>query len=154
MTWEMVAEMSRGGITIGSHTRTHPVLTRESAQVVLEEVAGSRRTLERMLGTPARHFAYPGGQFNRDVVRAVAGSGYRFGYTACRHRDAEHPLLTVPRTLLWEASSVDARGRFSPAVMSCQIRGVFSARCRELHGDRQFHGAAGGGLQRSGEVHP
>src|SRR5437016_3520756 len=148
LTWEMAAEMSRAGITIGSHTRTHPVLTLESEQKVLAEVAGSRRVLEHTLGIPVRHFAYPGGGFNRDTVRAVAAAGYRFAYTTCRHRDAEHPLLTVPRTLLWETSSVDVRGRFSAAVMSCQVRGMFTPRCRGPHG------AAGGGLPRAGAVHP
>ncbi len=133
LTWEMLAEMSRAGVTVGSHTRSHPVLTLENAETVLEQVAGSRRALEQALGGPVRHFCYPDGHFNRAVVRAVAGAGYRFGYTTCGHRDPEHPLLTVPRTLLWETSSVDARGRFSDAVMSCQIHRVFTPRCRILH---------------------
>src|SRR5437588_6332009 len=144
LTWEMAAEMCRAGITIGSHTRTHPALPLESEEKVLDEVAGSRRALEHRLGVPVRHFAYPGGGFNRDTVRAVAAAGYRFAYTTCRHRDAEHPLLTVPRTLLWETSSVDARGRFSAAVMSCQVRGIFTNRCRGLHG-APGRGLGGGG---------
>ena len=146
LSWEMVAEMSRAGITIGSHTQTHAVLTLESEARVQAELAGSRQALEHALGVPIRHFAYPGGYFNRGVVRAAAAAGYRFGYTACRHRDAEHPLLTVPRTLLWETSSVDARGGFSAAVMSCQIRGIFSPRCRI------DHGAAGGWRLQAGAV--
>lgn len=140
LTWEMVAEMSRAGNTVGSHTRSHPVLTHERAQTVLEEVTGSQRALERTLGIPVKHFAYPGGRFNRAVVRAVADSGYRFGYTACRHRDREHPLLTIPRTILCEASCLDVHGSFSAAIMSCQIHGIFNGRCRDLHG------AARGGL--------
>lgn len=134
LTWAMIAEMSSAGITIGSHTRTHPVLTREDGQKVSEELAGSRQTLERRLGARVQHFAYPDGHFNREVVRAVAEAGYRFGYATCRHRDPMHPLLTIPRTVLWEGSCLDARGRFSPAIMSCQIRGVFAARCRAHHG--------------------
>ena len=134
LTWEMVATMSRAGITIGSHTRTHPVLTNEAPETVLEEVAGSRWVLEQKLGIPVRHLAYPGGHFNRAVVREVADAGYRFGYTICRHRDPEYPLLTIPRTMLWETSCLDARGRFSAAIMSCQIHGIFNARCRDSHG--------------------
>src|SRR5207237_641527 len=68
LTWEMAAEMCRAGITIGSHTRTHPALPLESEEKVLDEVAGSRRALEHRLGVPVRHFAYPGGGFNRDTV--------------------------------------------------------------------------------------
>lgn len=133
LTWEMIAEMSRAGITLGSHSRSHPALTRESAQTVLAEVAGSRQALEHKLGTPVRHFAYPGGHFNPAVVRAVAESGYRFGYTICRHRDPDHPLLTIPRMMLWEASCMDTHGRFSPAIMSCQTHRVINTPCRDSH---------------------
>ena len=134
LTWKMVAEMSRAGITVGSHTRSHPVLTNESPQTVREEVAGSRWVLEQVLGVPVRHFAYPGGYFNRAVVSAVADAGYRFGYTICRHRDPQRPLLTIPRTMLWETSCLDTRGRFSAATMSCLTHGLFNTRCRDAHG--------------------
>jgi peptidoglycan/xylan/chitin deacetylase (PgdA/CDA1 family) len=157
MTWEMLAEMARAGITVGSHTRSHPVLTNETAQTVLAEVAGSRQALERALGIPVRHFAYPGGHFNRGVVRAVADAGYRFGYTICRHRDPEHPLMTIPRAMPWEASCLDARGRFSPAIMSCVIRGIFAARCGDAHDEsggtaRERHGRRPSAPRRSAVV--
>jgi peptidoglycan/xylan/chitin deacetylase (PgdA/CDA1 family) len=135
LTWEMVAEMHRAGFTIGSHTHSHVVLTHESRQRMREELVASRRELEARLGVPARHFAYPDGRFDAAVVDEVAAAGYRFGYTTCRHRDARRPLLTVPRRLLWENSSSDGRGEFSPALMRCQVRGVFDlvSRCRQPH---------------------
>ncbi|MGH8281386.1 MAG: hypothetical protein ACRERZ_04255 [Gammaproteobacteria bacterium] len=88
-----------------------------------------------MLGIPIQHFAYPDGQFNAAVVDAVGAAGYRYGYTTCRHRDVLRPRLTVPRRLLWEKSVADHRGEFSPAVMSCQLHGVFDMRsgCRRAH---------------------
>jgi len=133
--WEMLSEMHRAGMTIGSHTRTHALLTSENGQKVADETAGSRRELERRLGATISHFAYPNGWFNASTVRAVAASGYRVGYTTCRHRDPTHPWLTVPRTLLWESSSLDARGKFSPAIMSCHAHGLFDVvtRCRQHH---------------------
>jgi peptidoglycan/xylan/chitin deacetylase (PgdA/CDA1 family) len=136
LSWEMLAEMHHAGIVVASHTKTHPVLTRETGPRIMEETVDSRRTLERRLGTRVDHFAYPDGAFNAEVVDAVATAGYRFAYTTCRHRDSRHPLLTIPRRMLWENSCLDSAGRFSPAVASCVMRGVFDfvAGCRQHHG--------------------
>src|SRR5262249_53774522 len=87
LTWEMLAEMNRAGIVIGSHTRSHAWLTHASAGDVLDQLWGSRQEIERRLGTRAEHFAYPDGAFNGSTVAAVAAAGYRFGYTTCQHRD-------------------------------------------------------------------
>lgn len=125
MSWEMLREMSLSDITIGSHTRTHARLTRETWKKVLDETRGSREELEHRLGKPVEHFAYPGGAFNAGVVSAVAAAGYRCAYTSCQHRNDRHPLLTIPRRLWWENSSLDVFGRISPAVMSCQVSGAF-----------------------------
>lgn len=136
MSWEMLREMSQADMTIGSHTRTHSILTRETWKKVVDETQGSRQELERRLGAAVEHFAYPSGIFNDGVVNAVAQAGYRCAYTSCRHRDARHPELTIPRRLWWENSCLDVFGRFSPALMSCQVGGVFDfmASCRQTHG--------------------
>lgn len=135
MTWEMLAEMHRGGVTIGSHTQTHALLANESRQKVRDELAGSRRELERRLGITVDHFAYPAGCFDSGVVSAVAAAGYRFGYTTCSHRDRSHPSLTIPRRVLWQNSCLDALGRFSSTMMSCQVKTPldFRTRCRQEH---------------------
>lgn len=135
LSWEMISEMHRAGITIGSHTMTHAVLTNEGAGKVRDEIVGSRQELECRLGTSINHIAYPDGRFNASTVRAVVGSGYRFAYTTCWHRDPYYPLLTIPRKLLWENSCLDALGRFSGAIMSCHANGVFGfgSRCVQDH---------------------
>jgi peptidoglycan/xylan/chitin deacetylase (PgdA/CDA1 family) len=135
LDWEMLRDMSRKGMTIGTHTRTHPFLTNETLEKTLDETAGARREAERALGTKVEHFAYPDGRFDASVVRAVAAAGYRAAYTTCRHRDARYPALTVPRRSFWENSCLDALGRFSPALMSCQVSGAFDfvAPCTQLH---------------------
>jgi len=135
LDWGMLEEMSAGGITIGSHTRTHPLLTIEDSSRVREEVEGSQRLLQRWLHKRIDHFAYPDGRFNAKVVAAVRRAGYRFAYGVCAHRDAADPLLSIPRKMLWENSCLDGTGRFSSAVMSCNINGIFDAfeRCRRDH---------------------
>lgn len=135
LTWDMLREMESENITIGSHTRSHPILPNESRERVREEVAGSRLDFERQLQKPVRHFAYPNGSFDRTTVEAVADAGYEFAYTTCKHTDPQFPLLTIPRRVFWEKSSTDFLGRCSPAMMSSQVNGIFDPAdlCGEDH---------------------
>jgi len=102
---------------------------------MLEETAGARRALQERLGIRIEHFAYPDGAFDTQSVEAVAQAGYRFAYTTCHHRDRRHPLLTIPRCVLWENSCLDPAGRFSAAVASCVTSGIFhfASGCRHSH---------------------
>lgn len=135
LDWRMLREMQGKGITIGSHTRSHALLANEPWEKVVEEVKGSRRVLEEGLGVAVRHFAYPDGRFDAKAIRALGEAGFRCAFTTCNHVDAGQPLLTIPRKLLWEYSSMNGFGRFSPAIMSCQVNGIFdpAARCRQQH---------------------
>jgi peptidoglycan/xylan/chitin deacetylase (PgdA/CDA1 family) len=137
MTWEMLTRMQRAGVVIGSHSRTHAWLTLEEREKALEELRGSRLDLESRLHITVRHFAYPDGRFNNETAEMVAATGYRFGYTTCNHRDPSYPLLTIPRRMLWQNACLDARGRFSPAILSCQVHGVFNL----VRGCEQNHAA-------------
>jgi peptidoglycan/xylan/chitin deacetylase (PgdA/CDA1 family) len=135
LTWEMLERVHKAGITVGSHTRSHVLIPNESGERAAQELSGSRQQLESRLGGGITHFAYPSGWFDTASVTAVAKAGYRFAYTTCTHRDARNPLLTMPRAPLWENSCIDARGRFSESMMSCQIHRVFDvvSGCRQSH---------------------
>ena len=135
LTWPMIVEMHRAGITIGSHTRRHVSLPAETTETVVAELEGSKRTIEEHIATPVVHFAYPGGQFTPRDVEALEKVGYRFGYTACPHQDQRHPTLTIERLLLWEGSSVDGDGEFSPAILHCQVHDLWppARSCGRVH---------------------
>jgi peptidoglycan/xylan/chitin deacetylase (PgdA/CDA1 family) len=135
LTWEALDRLRRGGITIGSHTKSHALLPNESQAQLRIETAASRKKLEATLGTSVRHFAFPSGAFNTTALRAVAAAGYHYAYTACPHRSPQYPLLTIPRTLLWERSSIRFDQTFSGTILNCQIHHVFDAwaGCRRSH---------------------
>jgi peptidoglycan/xylan/chitin deacetylase (PgdA/CDA1 family) len=65
------------GIEIGSHGATHRALTQLDAADLAREVAGSKETLERIIGAPVTSFCYPYGNFDDRVVEAVRTAGYR-----------------------------------------------------------------------------
>jgi len=68
--------LADAGMTIGSHTRTHPNLVRLDDERLEDELRGSRQDLEDLLGKPVTLFAYPGGSLDARVVRAVRRAGY------------------------------------------------------------------------------
>lgn len=134
--WAMLHDMRAAGVVIGCHSRSHPLFTNERRQTLVAETAGARDALEQGLGESVVHFAYPDGAYNAAAVDAVALAGFRYGYGTCLHSDPAAPHLTLPRRLLWERSSVNPLGSFSPSLMDCQTSGVFDlfSRCRALHG--------------------
>lgn len=71
--------LAAAGITLGSHSRTHPILTQLTPHRLLTEVRDSKRVLEDRLGVSIRAIAYPGGHANRQVC-AVSGCFYELGF--------------------------------------------------------------------------
>jgi len=64
-------------IEIGGHSVTHPLLSRLPPSVQQREISRNAGQLAEAVGTVLRYFAYPGGDYNRDTVRLVAGAGYQ-----------------------------------------------------------------------------
>ena len=75
MTWAEVNELSRAGIVIGSHTDTHPVLARVSADQVRQELRRSADVIEEHTGTRPVTFAYPYGAYGtfNGMTRSALG---------------------------------------------------------------------------------
>jgi peptidoglycan/xylan/chitin deacetylase (PgdA/CDA1 family) len=91
-------ELAQAGLTIGSHTRTHPRLTRCSPEQLVDEVAGSKSRLEDEIGCEVRHFCYPYGRWNDAVTEAVRDAGYATACTTERGMaGAGSCLLRLPR---------------------------------------------------------
>jgi peptidoglycan/xylan/chitin deacetylase (PgdA/CDA1 family) len=76
-------ELLAAGVTIGSHTRTHPRLPEVDDARVDDEIRGSKTALEERLEVAVNHFAYPFGLLDARAQDAVRRAGYR---TACTTR--------------------------------------------------------------------
>lgn len=72
MNWDEVRALADKGVSFGSHTSRHCDLTTLGEAELDEELAGSRRELEKRLGRPAPHFAPPYGRSNPAVRAAIA----------------------------------------------------------------------------------
>ncbi len=84
LSWKEISRLSREGVTFGSHTRSHPFLSRLSPLEVKDEVAGSKSFLEEKLQTPAESFCYPYGDYNDRIIAQVRNAGYKAAVTTKR----------------------------------------------------------------------
>jgi peptidoglycan/xylan/chitin deacetylase (PgdA/CDA1 family) len=71
-----VEAMIDAGWELAAHTIHHLDLTTLDAEQLEEEVAGSRKLLQREYGVPVKNFCYPAGQFDSTVIAAVEAAGY------------------------------------------------------------------------------
>jgi peptidoglycan/xylan/chitin deacetylase (PgdA/CDA1 family) len=96
MTWEQVGEMAEAGTEIGAHTMTHPKLSTLRGEELRQELLDSRRAVIDRLGR-CDLFAYPFGDRDPEVVRAVADAGYRYAFAQPTPSQGDYSRLTIPR---------------------------------------------------------
>ena len=108
-----VREWLSAGHEIGSHSLTHPFLTRISPDLAREEIADSRKKLEDLFGVPIRHFCYPYGDWKEQVRDLVIQAGYQ---TACTTDSG----INLPR------DSAFSLKRFTARYASRNLKAVWS----------------------------
>jgi peptidoglycan/xylan/chitin deacetylase (PgdA/CDA1 family) len=74
------------GMEIGSHTRTHPILTELNEHQIKDEIFLSKEILERKFKVKIKHFCYPYGKYNDLVVKYVKEANYDSAWTLDRGR--------------------------------------------------------------------
>jgi peptidoglycan/xylan/chitin deacetylase (PgdA/CDA1 family) len=72
LDWSEIKELSDYGIEFGSHTETHPDLTKISAEKIRAEITDSKSVIEDRLSEKVETFAYPYGRFNSESKRITA----------------------------------------------------------------------------------
>jgi peptidoglycan/xylan/chitin deacetylase (PgdA/CDA1 family) len=98
MGWSQLEQVAEAGISVGSHTMTHPFMTRLSETEVEEELRQSRATIEDRTGRPVTSFAYPYGASSVAVRQAVArhfqlACGTRLAFVSRASDSMELPRL-------------------------------------------------------------
>ncbi len=114
-----VRALANGGVTIGAHTLTHPILAETPDAAAAAEIAASKRTLEDITGQPVTLFAYPNGRPGRDYderhVQMVKDAGFQAAVStewapATRNADP----YQLPRFTPWDLTP----GRFLARLLA------------------------------------
>ena len=86
LTWDEVREMHALGMTIGSHTMTHPNLPSAGLEAARQQLIDSKARLEAEIGAPVTMFSYPNGGAERYLTPAIKAlvrdAGYRAATTS------------------------------------------------------------------------
>ncbi len=87
LSWQEIKEMSEYGISFGSHTVHHPILSRLSRSQANAEIVESKIMLESITDKPVQTFAYPYGKkkdYNGREVEMVRQAGFKYACSAIR----------------------------------------------------------------------
>jgi peptidoglycan/xylan/chitin deacetylase (PgdA/CDA1 family) len=96
LTWDDVIALKGLGFSIGSHTVTHPILSRLPLAEVAGEIARSCRMIAEACGEPPRGFAYPNGK-PEDYSPAVSALVRDAGFTCAVTTRFGVNVPTTPR---------------------------------------------------------
>ncbi|HEY7960427.1 MAG TPA: polysaccharide deacetylase family protein [Solirubrobacteraceae bacterium] len=115
-----VRRLDQAGMDIGAHTRNHVALATVSAQEMVEQIAGSKRDLESVVGHPVQWFAYPFGSFSPAVVAEVRRAGFVLAVTTqAGTSESSLSSLTMPRIHVGREAGVST-------VLACTSSGACS----------------------------
>jgi peptidoglycan/xylan/chitin deacetylase (PgdA/CDA1 family) len=95
MTWDDLGELAQRGWEVGSHTRSHPRLTKLDDEALAAELSESRASCAAKLGS-CTTIAYPYGDVDERVVAATAAAGY-LAAGALPHEPHGDEILRWPR---------------------------------------------------------
>lgn len=106
--WQALRQLAAEGVTLGAHTRNHPLMNRIDPKQMQAEALGSLHDLEQEIGSALPIFAYPSGGMNEQAVQVLAEAGFVLAFGTQRGINMlykTHPLClrrinVGPRTTL------------------------------------------------------
>jgi len=96
LNWNEVIEMFKNGVEFGSHSLTHPDLTKLEKEKIEKEIIDSKKIIEDKTGKEVKFFCYPYGFYNKEVIEIVEKAGYK-GAVVNRKRNMKITKYTMPK---------------------------------------------------------
>ncbi len=120
LSWDQLRQLTRDGVSLGAHTRTHPILSRTATDDLKTEIIGSQDDLLREIGEVRPVFCYPDGGYSDTVLELLRQKGFRLAFTTQdgTNRLQEHELLELKRT--------NVTPRTTPSVFALRMLPLFS----------------------------
>lgn len=119
LTWDQVREMRRHGIEFGAHTVSHPLMARLTPEQARWQFEEAKRVIERGLGETVRHFAFPAGSCNGELIAMAREVGFESLYVRDRTR-----RVNDHNTSPWALTRLGATSDPVPA-MATELAGIF-----------------------------
>lgn len=81
LTWEQIQEMAANGMSIESHTKTHPNLQDRDNDFLVYQILGSVESLEYYTQQDIYGFSYPAGRYDENVINLLKTTNIQFAVT-------------------------------------------------------------------------
>jgi peptidoglycan/xylan/chitin deacetylase (PgdA/CDA1 family) len=119
MTWNEAKQMSESGQVIGSHTKSHFIVSTLSEEDSWEELKSSKEEIERNIGTKCISMSYPNGEredYSETQKNQLQKLGYKCAFT-------QVPLFNSRNTDRFEIRRVNITSTTSMPVFEAKICG-------------------------------
>ena len=127
LDWSELRGLADSGWELGSHTRSHPHLTRLDDEQLSRELGESRAACEEGLGRPCRTIAYPYGDVDRRVIDATRSAGYSAA-AALPDRLGATDVLDWPRVGIYNGDDLRRfKLKVSPLVRRVRSSSLYGA---------------------------
>jgi peptidoglycan/xylan/chitin deacetylase (PgdA/CDA1 family) len=125
---------------IGSHGRSHRLLSQLAERDIHEELAGSKAYLEDAMGCPVDALSVPGGACDDRVQHIAAEIGYRFMFTSRVQANARgQDARAIGRIAIRQSTSLDAFRRIVLQQLGRErLRQWFVQAPKRLLGDARY----------------
>ena len=125
--WSMVREMSRHGMCIGSHSYSHPNMTKVSIDKAKQEFIDSKKSITCEINKNVNFFAFPFGFYNVNLVELAIKCGYQKCFVS-NHGVVALDALIVPR------NSINKTMNFYDIdkILKCSISTRVKWKCEDI----------------------
>lgn len=100
-------------LSLGGHTHNHPYLDQLSLDAQIEEMVKNKQRLEELSQTRVSLFAYTGGVYNLDSLKAVRSVGYDAAFAVNPRNLGQDRMLEIPRSDIYSPSLLKLKLRVS-----------------------------------------
>ena len=124
LSWEEILEMSKDNIQIGSHGKTHCLLTQIDEGRVRAELTESKNIIEKRIERPVNFLAYPNGNYNEGIKKLARRVGYLACFTCQTGINQDRPdPFELKRKNVLEELSLGMNGQYSELFFKAELCG-------------------------------
>ena len=127
VNWDMTQEMSKHGMCIGSHSDSHPNMTKIGIDKAKQEFIDSKKSITSKINKNVIFFAFPFGFYNIKLVKLAIKCGYQKCFLS-NHGVIATDSLIAPRNSINKTMSFNDVDK----ILKCSISTRFEWKCKDI----------------------
>ena len=127
VTWAMLQEMSDFGMSIESHSFSHPNMTHITLDRAKEEFINSRKIISEILNKKVTLFSFPFGFYNINLLNLATECGYEKCFVS-DHGLALPEMISIPRNSINKTMSINDINK----ILRCSIATRIKWKCNDF----------------------